>query len=692
MSYIVEYDSLNDLYKSVSTQSGNWSTRLDTLEEKVNVLCSTDTISGKAADNMKLYFENIYSFLIMSMKQLAQLHTANACLYHGDYLNLDTKAHAKILVDELDECASTLRTTKKLAESVNGNLGYELGNIKDIFYVAYKDSTDVSVRHHVTINDVQNLIDSICDIESKHSANDFIETSDLIAKIKAFVSELHGQSRSYKSTFTKDGLGKSQAAKDLYKVCVKANDSMKGKIEKLEEAQNLQQVYEENVKESREWIKWVAVGVAVVGSVALIVVTAGGAAPGVCAVVGAASGFAGTAANKFADNYIETGSLTEGMNWSEFARDSLASAAAGAITGYLGATSMGSAIKQPIQKAGMSAIQSISSTGIEGAVKTGWDVGEAIIQKKPGDEIVSILKKGTMETVEDMVVDGAKGFVGGYVSGKFDVNKSDKGFLRKYGEEVLEGTAESVTENVLQTGIDIGKAVTDPTNEKDFKTIFKEETQEMVEDIAKDTASNAVESVVSTGYDSFKDTKAGKKFDDFDKHDIADTVVDTVAGGAGDFAGGYAKQGVEVAFGKREDVDFKEIWEEDMDSGRNMAKNAAEGFAETYADEKYEDRKTQIDLERKDYNHDGKVEVVEVGNRVFLKEDYDAATQNAGKGAYKDKSVQEILGIPETKGVSSDDVKVRSVKVEDLDELGYKTKRKTDAMKIEYKDEPAKKK
>ena len=179
-------------------------------------------------------------------------------------------------------------------------------------------------------------------------------------------------------------------------------------------AVNRDALIQQEEEASRQWIKWVAVGIAVVGAIALTVVTAGGAAPLVCVAVGAGVGALTAASGKFADNFVKHGSFVDGMNWKEFGTEVVAGAVVGGITGYFGAVSQGSAIKGPVKTALQVSKQNMIQESADGLIKFG---SACVFGPPDGKTIWSVAS----DEFEDVLASGASGFAGGMVTGKFNV-------------------------------------------------------------------------------------------------------------------------------------------------------------------------------------------------------------------------------------------------------------------------------
>lgn len=142
-------------------------------------------------------------------------------------------------------------------------------------------------------------------------------------------------------------------------------------------------------------------------------------------------------------------------------------------------------------------------------------------------------------------------------------------------------------------------------------------------------------------------------------------------------AKGTTERTVEYVFADEKDKDASkilgDIWEEDLDGGKTIAESGGKSITNQIAEEKTKETKFYTDLKKKDTDKDGKIEVVKFGDQAVTKEDYDAAIKNAGKGAYKDKTAQELLGLNKDTDLSSG--KESTVSIDNLEK--YSSKRKT---------------
>ena len=707
MSYTkIYYDDIWEATSKSSSKCNEWLTEIQTLSESFAAFVESENFTGQAATNMKSYLNQVHGILISIIGTVIQTYSVLAVDYYGGYTRIvDTGDSDKyglryttIVSSEVSETGSVqrkLNSILRMAEQVASDANSVKSSISDLVtMVNYPKTYNLYEQINAAKSKAQTVHNNAVAYEASRT-NDFAEIDRLISEALSIIAAQLGDARVSVIAYQEGSIGSmcdiNQILVDLEATAEKVtNITEDGCFE--EDASlvlNRDALIQEEEEASREWIQWVAVGVAVVGAVVLTVVTAGGATPLVCAAVGAGVGVVTTATGNFADNYVETGSFVEGMDWKDFGKDVVVGAVGGAVTGYLGAVSTGSAIKQPIEK-GMSCLtNTVMKEGAEGVAATVWEtgetiyeVGEAVVAGKPGNEIISVFDEGLGEiedeladTFKDMTVEGAKSFVGGTVAGSFDVDTSDKSALRKIGEKTAEGVAKGVTGGAVSTIWGVGEAIVDDDSSTTVKSALKEGLKETVQEVTSSTAGAVVSEGVFSGVDDI-DNKTGKV--------VMETVKDTVTDSVENVAEGVTGRTMDYIYGDEKDASriLGDIWEEDLDSGRTIAQAAGKSAGEHIADEAYKEDKYYNDLSKIDKDGDGKIEVVQFDDYAVTKQDYDAAVENAGKGAYKDKTVQDILGLPKDTDISSG--KKRTVSI-DMTEKYSSDRKTTDTVTIDGK-------
>lgn len=679
----IYYDDIWEITSNSSKKCDNWLKKLSDLNSKITMFESADQLKGEAADSMKNYMKQVHGLLIPIIGSILQTYAAKARSYYSGYKNSVDSGdgsdyglrYTTIVYGEVNNSSGSIKKEivkiKAMADQVArdaNSVKYSISNLVNIS--ASPKTNNLNTQLNNAINKAKNVHDKAIAFESSRT-NDFAEIDRLISQVQSIINRQLGNSRIPIIKYQNGDIASMcdieslivdlEATAEIIKAFEESDDYEEAMLLSL----NRDAMIQEEEEASRQWVEWVVVGVAVVGSIVLTVVTAGGASPLVCASVGAGVGITTTATSKFAENYIKTGSLTENMDWSKFGKEVTIAGVVGFLGGYMGAISQGSAIKQPVDKALWSVSKTVVTEGTEGILNTGWDLGEALISGKPGDEILSVIQDDVTDMMKDITINGATSFVGGYFTGKFDVDTSDKGYFKKLGEQTIESVVSNVTEGGLNTIWDIGECILDPNSSKNIESIFKEHGKATISSIIGDTTGAAI----SVGFDNIGDIKnSSVKI-------TAKTIKDTTSNTLGDIAEGVTTRGMEYLYGDEKDASkiLSDIWDEDLDHGRNVFKSAGEAAGENYSDERFKDEKLYINLKKIDHDNDGKVDVVQFDDYAVTKEDYDAAVLNAGKGAYKDKTVQDILGLPKDTDINSG--KQRSVSINMVEK--YSSNRKT---------------
>ncbi len=694
----VYYDEIWNVTSNGAKLSDGWSSKLSEISKKQKSFTDATYLKGKAADSSKTYFKEVHSNLISALNAICQTYMVQASDYYYGY---------KDKVDSGDGSDFGLRYTTIVYSEVNGN-GKVPQNIKKIKNHANTVAND-ALRVKREIADLvgisspklDNLINQLNRVAKKATEvsdrvenyersrnSDFTNIDNLIRHAQNIINHQLSANRYQVTSYVKGSIGSVtdfQDMSDNLDACRKTVDDFVNSDhykEAMALSFNRDEMIKEEEKADREWAKWIAVGVAVVGSIVVIVVTAGTATPLVCAGVGAAVGLTTAATNAFVDNYIENGSLTEGMDWSDFGKECVIGAVTGAISGYIGGSSTGSVIKQPIEKALYNVAGSIVENGAEGLINTTWDLGEAIIEGKPGSEILSILEEDTKEMVKDIFIDGATEFATGYVGGNFDVDSSKKGYFKKLGEEIVGNATDAVVSNLTESVWDVGEALVDVKSIDELKSVLSEEAEDFAKSALKDFTSDSVSSIFTVGAEEI-----GDKIDT--DNAITDvlgkTAVDTLGNTGGTFTGALTSQIIDIKLGDRDSIDIKEIWDKELDDGRVILTSAGNSLGKHGADEYFKDEKFYNSLLKKDRDGDGNVDVVVFDKYMVLKEDYDAAVECAGKGAYKDKTVQDILGLPKNTAISERKIKQETISINQLQKSDYKARKTTNVTRMDYK-------
>lgn len=452
MGYKVEYDTLDGLFNGLSTQTNQWLANFQKLQTAVETISESKSFSGEGAENICSYFKNVHGTIIGLMGTLLSTHSANCLLYKQDYQqNVDRDLHAVIHESELNQIKRSIQSNKTLAISVNDEVQYALEQVRDIFYYAYRDVSDVDAAHKSIVDFLDDLDTEIKDLEQRHANEDFLNSAQMISSLRSFIAEQSGKGRSYKQTFTPANLANSSAFQQVYGAYVSVQDELEQKADAIDTAienenqrvDDLQKEYEERQKKANI-INWVVTGVCVVGSIVAIAATGGAATPLVVAGISAVSSAVIAGTHNLTGQYVQNGSLSN-LDLMSLGKDVVVGAATGFVTGYLG-SSISGAISSGLGNTALGSTLLNSSSaavriGTGAVIGSASQVGSGIVSRGAGTLISSGGDVGAaMDSAfigKNILIDAAIGGVfGGAGSAKKPVGKEVK--LDDINDQLLE--------------------------------------------------------------------------------------------------------------------------------------------------------------------------------------------------------------------------------------------------------------
>lgn len=475
MKYNVDFDSLDGMYNSMAGQTNTWMAELDDIKTKLQILADSTNMSGAAADNVKLYIKSVHFTIIGLLSQLIALHSSNCLLYKRDYQsNVDRGLHAKIKESEINDIKKKVVANNKDAIAIDESIAYVLRGIKDIFYVSYRNISDVDASHISVTKFLTELDQEIKNLENTHFNNDFINSTRMINSLKSFINEQRSCSRSYKTDFSIDKLSSSASFLELYNSAVEISKEFDGKSDAIntaienenERIADLQEEYEERQKKAKI-INWAVTGVCIVGSIAAIAATGGAATPLVVGGISAVSGAFIAGTGNLTSQYVQHGNLFENsdkIDWASFGGDVVIAGVTGFVTGYVGGV-VGDKITKfaqgtQIGKNLLSSTNAVTRIGTGAAIGSVSEVGSGIVSRGAGTFISSGFNgKEALDDAFDVknialdaVLGGTSGGVEQYSSIKKAQNAADNAALDYNSKRnPFETGKENGLENIKQT-------------------------------------------------------------------------------------------------------------------------------------------------------------------------------------------------------------------------------------------------
>lgn len=407
MGFHVDYSGLDQLYSGLYSNASAWNSSIASLSENVKTLVTSSSMAGAGADNVKNYFDSIHNTIIPVLNSLLTAHVNNCLLYVRNYQSgIDTSLHTVIDEAELRQIKYALSAQEGNAEAIDSVVQKTLCAVSDIVDVSCTGFPAISDNN----SEIQKLIDwlltSICELEDDHYQSDFIDTSQLISSLKAFISEHLANARSYKADFSVESFAKSTSFIALAQAYVAVNaqiETNQAAVSQAIEEENgrieaLNAEIEARQKEANAE-KWIVTGLCVIGSIvaiAVIVGSGGTATPLVVGTVSAVSGTVIAANNAAADEYVQHGWDTSRWDIESIGTSAVLGGVSGFITGYVGAGVSG-AISNGLSSAGSTLLNSSSM-----AVR----IGSNAVIGSTSQVISGVASRGATTFVTTMITSG----------------------------------------------------------------------------------------------------------------------------------------------------------------------------------------------------------------------------------------------------------------------------------------------
>ena len=287
MGYKVDFDALDTLCVSISSQVNTWAESLDAVSSGISAVVQSSDMTGKGAENIKSYLQSVHLSIMQSLAMILQSHSSYLLKYKSDYqTNIDTSLHAVIQSDELFDIRKNLGTKRTSMWTVNTNIKNALTSVNDIIYTNLRSKDDMEEMYQKISTDLLNLESDISTLENTHLNNDFSATEEMIETLKTFIKEQLQNTKEYLVEYTPEKLANSKTYAALYIANTALAEQLEQRADELELAyeheSNRAKLLEEEAAQKREeegwWNAVLAVGTIVIGTVA-IVCTAGAATP-----------------------------------------------------------------------------------------------------------------------------------------------------------------------------------------------------------------------------------------------------------------------------------------------------------------------------------------------------------------------------------------------------------------------------
>ena len=537
MNYKMDYRSLKDMYKDLKGDVESWNSALKSVNASMTSFSESNLIAGAGAEAVKLYLQTIHAKgIIPGISEVINQYYFKLCTYYNDYVkNLDTNSDCVFHSEELTSIAEEMKKLMNSSNDLESSIVKTLNSISDLFVHDRRDNKLLAVDCMRMGEMAEQLDQDIQNLETTHAVSDFAEMDQLITSSRMLIGELQAKSRSYKTNFDDASFWKLRSARPFIESCVAVYGDLKANEGKyIEAAQNTEkhvEVLDNLEREERERIaNAIKIGVAAVGAAALIIVSAGTAAPLAIGGVAAITGAVGAGVNGVADSWAEHGDFNH-IDYGDLFTDMLVAGATGFITGAVGgamsnylktagpfASMLGSesAGVRILGNTCIGSIKSISTGVINNTIEEAGSYfkgegfhAEKILGLEEGEQInaQNLLRVGVKtvahEGIESVI---GEGFDVSKQRHSGDFNSPSKS--RRWVEGAVEEGLKDATSGMASRTTD---AIADQFNSTNKDKTFSEKLSNVIKETAdiKETAKDFTSGAIEGGYEGVKRPTAG---------------------------------------------------------------------------------------------------------------------------------------------------------------------------------------
>ena len=307
--YKIKYSSKDQFFMMVIQRIGGWFTQLNTLEKDMAALSGMESFQGTTAQSVKAYLNEVHNILLISVRQTLYEFQQRLSLYSNGYYEFEPNIYANI-------CSQTLRKLKERAVSEqnyldgqNRSVQAQILRIADLAYLKLPSQENVMGALTDAVKQIDTLDCSIVEYEmgKKNEANG--DLASLISSLRQAIDAFYYMKGNITGYTSGDYSRKTEVLNLYNQVSASMEYTSQNQDAVIEASENLQNVFaqqQEDYEEACENRKdegtanMILGGLAVVGGVTAIVLTAGAATPivvvagvsGTCAAAYGVSNFA----------------------------------------------------------------------------------------------------------------------------------------------------------------------------------------------------------------------------------------------------------------------------------------------------------------------------------------------------------------------------------------------------------------
>ncbi len=437
---------------------------LQQINERSTAIVDNSHWQGKAADSVKGYMQDVYPAILAGLGEALEGISAAIDSYASEYRAIEKNSEAVISEAELENIEHRVDRYGKTMSGISDDAKRTLKGISDIGHIPYNGIPSVENQTRDLVRRLKELREKIVEIESTYQDE---MTGHVASLVTAALNLIKAQTKTDITAYSREALVTSPEYIALAEAYTVVADELEANTEKIEQArkdsdalvQQLQEEYEERVRQAEKAKFWVGVA-CVVASVAVTVVTGGAAAPLVGIATGAVTGAVSAGVGSYFDQSIGTVGCPGKVSWGKVFGDAAVGGAIGAATSAIGAgfdkwggSLTSSGLKKVAQKAAIGGLKKATQGLAQDSIQGGYD---ALVS---GGNVLEGIGKGF--DLKNRRADFAGGFVSSGIKEGLGQLEENRGWFTKDSDReqpTYKNAGQVIANPSLSTGETLGKA------------------------------------------------------------------------------------------------------------------------------------------------------------------------------------------------------------------------------------------
>ena len=363
MGYKVDYGAMRELMGTYNDAVGIWSDGISSVLDKGMAIEASTNIAGNRAANMKQYLGTAYLCAKDMFVMLFSSFQQKYLLYTNAYLQqIDPAGDVHVDSEELSRLHESLKGKRSQFQQIGVSAEGAVGKVADLVTLPSLDIGEADTLFGQILSSLDELDTDINSLENAHVSADFAEIDEMISRLDAYLIELIGQNKEFKTSFSSESFVALASVPGLIKAMHDAYDQLSAQESDVAAAMtNLEKILakeQAELEKRQEQVKWAKAAVKVVTTIAVVACVASGTGTLLVPVI---CGVGKSAFNVAADEYVTHGWNTDQWDSALIGKE----AVKGWFSGFT------SAILPPgtgdIVKAGLSSANSALWSGLDNA-------------------------------------------------------------------------------------------------------------------------------------------------------------------------------------------------------------------------------------------------------------------------------------------------------------------------------------